>query len=160
MRKILLLGVCIIVICCLWIFNWRISNDTILAKHNIHNVPRGAGIATTVARVNKAVERGRETVKKAVYGSENAKYQLIMTATAYSLTRNNTRSGTRPGMGTISVDPKVIPLGARLYVEGYGHGTALDTGREIKGRRLDLWLPSRGAAIRWGRKQVRVHVYK
>ncbi len=81
-----------------------------------------------------------------------------MTATAYSLSRNNTASGLRPGPGRVSVDPRVIPLGTKLYVEGYGPAVAADTGSAIKGLRIDVWLNSRELAIKWGRKKVRVWV--
>ena len=40
--------------------------------------------------------------------------------------------------GLVAVDPKVIPLRSRLYVQGYGYGYAADTGSAIKGNRIDL----------------------
>ncbi len=56
------------------------------------------------------------------------------------------------------MDPRVIPLGTKLYVEGYGPAVAADTGSAIKGLRIDVWLNSRELAIKWGRKKVRVWV--
>ncbi|MBC7340849.1 MAG: 3D domain-containing protein [Clostridia bacterium] len=82
-----------------------------------------------------------------------------MWATAYTHTGNRTATGTWPEVGTVAVDPKVIPLGTRLWVEGYGWGTALDTGRLIRGRRIDVFMPSRAEALEWGRKRVRVRIY-
>lgn len=49
-----------------------------------------------------------------------------------------TRSGLRARKGLIAVDPRVIPLGTEMYVPGYGHGLAADTGSAIQWRRIDL----------------------
>jgi 3D (Asp-Asp-Asp) domain-containing protein len=57
---------------------------------------------------------------------------------------------------TVSVDPRVVPLGTRLVIEGVGTRVAADTGRSIRGRRLDIWEPSAAACMRFGRRQLRV----
>lgn len=62
--------------------------------------------------------------------------------TCYQLTANNTATGTRPGPGTIAVDPAVIRLGTHLRLDGIGDGTARDTGGAIKGYKLDWWRSS------------------
>ncbi|MGB9886941.1 MAG: ubiquitin-like domain-containing protein [Moorellales bacterium] len=80
-----------------------------------------------------------------------------MVATAYSLD-NRTATGTRPGPGTVAVDPKVIPLGTRLYVEGYGYGRAEDVGSAIKGNRVDVYFEDPDRARQWGRRRVRVYI--
>lgn len=69
-----------------------------------------------------------------------------------------TAIGMRAGHGVVAVDPRVIPLRARLYIEGYGHAIAGDTGGAIKGHRIDLGYNSRSAALRFGRRPVTVHV--
>jgi len=56
----------------------------------------------------------------------------------------------------VAVDPNVVPLGTRLYIEGYGWAVAADTGKAIKGRRLDVWLPTKESCLQWGRRKVRV----
>jgi len=90
---------------------------------------------------------------------------LNMVATGYGPTENGrwgnrTATGTRVGYGTVAVDPRVIPLGARLYVEGYGYAVARDTGRLIKGRRIDLGFGSSSEARKVGRRPVRVLVLR
>ena len=80
-------------------------------------------------------------------------------ATAYHL-HGRTATGHRPGPGTVAADPRVIPLGSRVWVSGYGHAVARDTGRAIRGRRVDVWLPSRHACRRWGRRRVQVRVIR
>lgn len=85
--------------------------------------------------------------------------ELVMEATAYSHTGARTFTGTWPSRGTIAVDPLVIPLGTKLWVEGYGYGTAEDTGGAIKGNRIDVFLESEGECWEWGRKKVKVRIY-
>lgn len=60
--------------------------------------------------------------------------------------------------GIAAVDPAVIPLGARLYVEGYGFAVAADTGGAIKGNRIDLAFGTRQEALQYGMKDVIVYI--
>ena len=80
-----------------------------------------------------------------------------MVATAYTYTGYNTASGVAPYYGVVAVDSSVIPLGSRLYVDGYGYATALDRGGAIRGNRIDLFFESLDEAIRWGVRRVRVY---
>lgn len=82
----------------------------------------------------------------------------IFEATAYTWTGNRTASGTWPAVGTVAVDPKVIPLGSRLYIEGYGEAVAEDTGGLVKGNIIDIYLPTEDQCRQWGRRQVEVRV--
>jgi 3D (Asp-Asp-Asp) domain-containing protein len=70
---------------------------------------------------------------------------------AYSLV-GRTASGVWTGPGVVAVDPRVIPLGSAVWIEGMGTYTALDTGGAILGRMLDVWMPSYQAAIQFGRQ--------
>ncbi len=63
-----------------------------------------------------------------------------------------------PNQKVIAVDPSVIPLGSKVYVEGYGEAVAADTGGAIKGNRIDVFVPSEGDAQQFGRKSVKVTV--
>lgn len=81
---------------------------------------------------------------------------LLVEATAYTWTGSRTATGTWPRVGTIAVDPKVIPLGTKMYVEGYGYGVAEDTGSAIVGYKIDVYLPSRAEALKFGRRMVRI----
>lgn len=82
---------------------------------------------------------------------------LWVEASAYTYTGRKTYTGTNPGPGTIAVDPRVIPLGTRLYVEGYGYGVARDVGSSIVGNKIDVFLESEAAARKWGRRMVNVY---
>ena len=83
---------------------------------------------------------------------------LVMEATAYTWTGQRTASGTWPAVGTVAVDPEVIPLGTRLWVEGYGEAVALDTGGAIKGNIIDVYMADRERCIQWGRRPVEVRI--
>jgi 3D (Asp-Asp-Asp) domain-containing protein len=78
-------------------------------------------------------------------------------STAYCL-RGYTASGTYVGPGTVAVDPRVIPLGTKLYVEGYGYATARDTGGAIVGNKIDVWFPTLGQCYQWGYRHVNVTI--
>ena len=54
---------------------------------------------------------------------------------------NNTATGTKCTEGrTIAVDPKVIPLGSEVFIEGFGSFIAEDTGGAIKQNKIDIYL--------------------
>lgn len=69
-----------------------------------------------------------------------------------------TASGMRAGYGVVAVDRGVIPLGTRLYIEGYGHAIAGDVGGAIRGNRIDLCFETYNQALRFGRRTMRVYV--
>lgn len=81
-----------------------------------------------------------------------------MEATAYSWTGNKTASGVWPEPGIVAVDPEVIPLGTQLYIEGYGPAIAADTGGDIKGDRIDLYMETDSECWEFGRQDVRVKI--
>lgn len=81
-----------------------------------------------------------------------------MDAVAYHLP-GYTASGLPVGVGVIAVDPRVIPLGTKVYVPGYGPAVAADTGSAIIGNIIDLWMPSTAQARAWGRRTVTITVY-
>lgn len=68
-----------------------------------------------------------------------------------------TASGMKPQVGVIAVDPSIIPLGTKLYVEGYGNCVAGDTGGAIKGNRIDLFKNTQSECTSWGRRSVKVY---
>jgi 3D (Asp-Asp-Asp) domain-containing protein len=65
-----------------------------------------------------------------------------------------TATGLKAGFGVAAVDPRFIPLGTRLYVEGYGYAIAADTGGAIKGNRIDLCVDSRRDIKGNGKRRV------
>ncbi|NBJ69759.1 MULTISPECIES: LysM peptidoglycan-binding domain-containing protein [Clostridia] len=89
-----------------------------------------------------------------------------VTATAYTASCNGCSGVTATGVDlnkdpnakVIAVDPSVIPLGSKVYVEGYGYATAADTGGAIKGNKIDVHVPSKGEATNWGVRTVNVTI--
>ncbi len=77
-----------------------------------------------------------------------------------------TATGAKAGYGIVAVDPSVIPLGSKLYIESadgsyvYGSAVAADTGGAIKGNRIDLCFNTRAEAIRFGRRPVKVYILR
>lgn len=86
-------------------------------------------------------------------------YQLNVDAVAYSLP-GSTALGVPVGKGVVAVDPKLIPLGTKMHVPGYGPGLAADVGYAVKGRIIDLWFPTTAKARKWGRRTVTITVYR
>jgi 3D (Asp-Asp-Asp) domain-containing protein len=87
--------------------------------------------------------------------------RMSFEATAYSV-RGKTASGDHAREGVVAADPKVLPLGTRIRVEGAGaHSgeyTVSDTGRTIKGHEIDIFVPNEADAKRFGRKKVEVEI--
>lgn len=81
-----------------------------------------------------------------------------MEATAYTFTGYQTATGVNPREGIIAVDPRVIPLGSQVYVEGYGYAIAADTGGLIKGNIIDVFFPNLQRCINWGRRPAKVYI--
>ncbi|WP_338082740.1 ubiquitin-like domain-containing protein [Exiguobacterium algae] len=100
--------------------------------------------------------------------------QLLVEATAYTNNAEDTvtfdgrvltRSGYDvtdtilfEGMRIIAVDPAIIPLGTRVYIEGIGMAIALDTGSAIKGHKIDLLMDTKEEAVSFGRKPMTIWV--
>ena len=97
-------------------------------------------------------------------GVVSKEYQ--MSATAYTAYCNGCSGTTKTGINlrdnpnqkVIAVDPAVIPLGSKVYVEGYGYAIAGDTGGAIKGHKIDLFMADKEDALAWGVKTVTVRV--
>ena len=86
-----------------------------------------------------------------------------MTATAYC-EHGKTSSGVRSRAGIVAADPRRLPLGTRIRIvapKPYGGDyTVMDTGPRIKGRELDIFMPSCSRARSFGRRVVEVRVLR
>jgi len=87
-----------------------------------------------------------------------------VSATAYCET-GITRSGEPTRRGIVAADPRLLPLGTVIRVEGLaarrnGVYTVTDTGRDIKGREIDIFIPNCSTAERFGRQTARVRVLR
>lgn len=107
---------------------------------------------------------GKTGFSGASRGSYTRAKVMSVEATAYlphdGSSTGRTATGRKAAYGIIATDPKVIPLGTLVFVEGYGLALAADTGGAIKGNRIDVCVHSRKEAMQWGRKTVKIHVFK
>lgn len=119
--------------------------------------------------VNKIVKVGTKEVKQTNANAEPSSSGKVLTmeATGYGadctgcsgITATGIDIKANPNAKVVSVDPNVIPLGTKIWVEGYGEAVAGDTGGAIKGNRIDVLLPSEAyAAQNWGRRTVKVKI--
>ena len=125
---------------------------------------------------NKAIaaekaKQSSQTNKEIVASRSNtqtATKTFYVTATAYTasckgcsgITATGINLRKNPSLKLIAVDPRVIPLGSKVWVEGYGHAIAGDTGGAIKGNKIDLHMASNSDARNWGRRKVQIKVLK
>ncbi len=128
------------------------------------------------AAVEEIVEKGTAQYIATSRGNVRFKKLITMASTAYDAgfesTGKNpgdkyygiTRSGTKVRPGVVAVDPRVIPLGSKLYIESldgwpdYGFAVAEDTGGAIKGNKVDLFYESASTVKKYGRRKVKVYV--
>ncbi|MFA5523193.1 MAG: 3D domain-containing protein [Tissierellales bacterium] len=128
--------------------------------------------------INKILEIGTKETDFTIAsrGAFAGKKEMVMAATAYDLSFESTgkrpgdkwygitASGTKARPGVVAVDPKVIPLGTKLYVESldgtpdYGYAIAEDTGGAIKGKRIDLFMETTKEARTFGRRNVKIYI--
>jgi len=107
-----------------------------------------------------------EPVKEESASESDTAQELSVRATGYTascegcsgITKTGIDLKANPDAMVIAVDPSVIPLGSKVYVEGYGYATAADTGGAIKGNKVDLFFADEEDAINWGVKQVNLKV--
>ncbi|PAE25985.1 3D domain-containing protein [Bacillus sp. 7894-2] len=120
------------------------------------------GSAKKEAAKPKTVVKAANTNKPA----EKAGKVLTVTATAYTascegcigITKTGVNLIDNPDKKVIAVDPDVIPLGSKVFVEGYGYATAEDIGGGINGHEIDVFIPGEQDALQWGRKDVKVTI--
>lgn len=138
----------------------RLKSNTIHPNQKLALVPDTKQVAQTNS-VAKSNTPSRSDV-------DQVRSEFTVSASAYTASCNGcsgiTRTGINlkrnPNVKVIAVDPRVIPLGTKVYVEGYGYAVAADTGGAIKGNKIDVFFPTKGEAYKWGRKSVKIKILK
>ncbi|AMO85102.1 Cell wall-binding protein yocH precursor [Solibacillus isronensis B3W22] len=110
----------------------------------------------------------KATIKKSATHPSNVKKTIKMSSTAYTanckgcsgITKTGLNLRKNPSLKVIAVDPKIIPLGSKVWVEGYGIAVAGDVGSAIKGKKIDIFMSKKSTAKNWGRKTVTVKLLK
>ena len=98
--------------------------------------------------------------------SNNVVKEFTVSASAFTASCNGCSGITKiginlknnPNLKVIAVDPRVIKLGTKVFVEGYGYAIAGDTGGAIKGNKIDVFFPTKSEAFKWGRKSVKIKI--
>lgn len=128
---------------------------------------RVIAVGTKATAAKNTTSGGTKTVTTNAGETLNYSKKLTVSATAYTAAAGKkTASGRVAQYGVIAVDPKVIPLGTRLYVEStddgkswqYGYCVAGDTGGAVKGNKIDLFFNSRSECLQFGRRSAIVYV--
>ncbi len=134
-------------------------------------------VAAQPKEEKKEVEEKKQPKEETSQSSEQAQEEaktpatndgetMSVTATAYTascegcsgVTYTGIDLNNDPNAKVIAVDPNVIPLGSRVYVEGYGEAIAGDIGGAIKGDRIDLHVPTKDEAYNWGVREVEITI--
>ena len=148
------------------------AGDKLIKEEVIH-------VETIVKPIDQVFEEGTKDVFTNDRGDFIARKAIKMVATAYEAGFQSTgkrpgdkgygitASGARAKRGTVAVDPRVIPLGTKLYVKSltpgvpdYGFAIAQDTGGAIKGNKIDLFMDTVWECMQFGRRPVMVYILK
>lgn len=138
--------------------SWNNLKSNLIHPNQKLKVVGGTAIAATTNNV-KTKTPSRST-------TDNVVKEFTVSASAYTANCNGcsgiTKTGINlkrnPGIKVIAVDPKVIKLGTKVHVEGYGYAIAGDIGGAIKGNKIDVFIPNKSAAYKWGRKNVTIKI--
>ncbi|WP_235822064.1 G5 and 3D domain-containing protein [Gottfriedia luciferensis] len=142
------------------------ENGKVVSKNLVDETVLKDPIDRVVAVGTKSVPSSSALVKSSSPKANSKVKEMYVEATAYS-PYDAGMSGTtalginvrkNPNTKLIAVDPKVIPLGTKVWVEGYGVAIAGDTGGAIKGRRIDILMPTKDDCFDFGRRTVKIRI--
>jgi uncharacterized protein YabE (DUF348 family) len=129
-----------------------VTEEKVIEKPTTKVVAVGTkAVTASVSRSNSEPDSGKE-----FYVEATAYTPYCAGCSGISATGINLRSNS--SLKVVAVDPRVIPLGSKVWVEGYGYAVAGDTGGAIKGNKIDILVPTESEANQWGRKKVRIKV--
>lgn len=116
----------------------------------------------TTKQDKQTVQQEQVRVQKPAENSDTKNISLLESvsyrATAYCL-KGRTANGGSVRRGIVAADPSVLPLGSRIQIDAGSYSgtyTVADTGGSVRGRKLDIWVPSCSEANRFGRKSIKV----
>lgn len=135
------------------------ANDSQKQTNNVENLK--------INKLDNSIDNSQTTevaqddnlVKKTAISTKKSNARSFR-ATAYCL-KGRTATGGGVRRGIVAADPRLLPLGTKIYIEAGAYSgvyTVADTGGAVKGNILDVWVPSCGEAVRFGRKSITVSV--
>ncbi len=138
----------------------ELKSETTVKESKNEIVFVGTKMAADVSRGTQATQTASTEV------SPSGGTEMYVSSTAYTsfcngcsgVTTTGINLKANPNVKVIAVDPSVIPLGAEVYVEGYGYAIAADTGGAVKGNKIDVFIPTQEEAYRWGNRRVLIRV--
>ena len=142
------------------------ENGKVVSRTLIDETVLKNPVDRVVAVGTKSVPNSSALVKSSAPKANSKVKEMYVEATAYSpydagmsgITATGINIRKNPNTKLIAVDPKVIPLGSKVWVEGYGVAIAGDTGGAIKGRRIDILMPTKDDCFDFGRRTVKVRI--
>ncbi|MEH7403467.1 ubiquitin-like domain-containing protein [Gottfriedia acidiceleris] len=142
------------------------ENGKVVSKTLVDETILKEPVDRVVAVGTKSVPKSSALVKSSAPKSSSKVKEMYVEATAYSpydagmsgVTALGINVRKNPNTKLIAVDPKVIPLGSKVWVEGYGVAIAGDTGGAIKGRRIDILMPTKDDCFDFGRRTVKIRI--
>lgn len=129
--------------------------DIAILDNNLIAAPREVPAANDDKKDDKKLVKETASVRSTRRGASRGTFS----ATAYCL-QGRTAMGHGVRRGIIAADPRILGLGSRVVIEGGGYsGTYLvsDTGTRVKGKKIDIWMPSCSEARRFGRRNVQIY---
>lgn len=137
----------------------KFDNKNIFDNKEVKLIQDNKGLIESASAIVDNLEEDEEEAAENALNAANGGARTFK-ATAYCL-RGKTASGRSVRRGIVAADPRVLPLGTRIRLSAgkySGNYLVADTGGRIKGRVLDIWVPSCSEARRWGRRTVKVTV--
>ncbi|MBS4196176.1 3D domain-containing protein [Lederbergia citri] len=144
---------------------WKIANKS---KVSVNQLKSWNGLKTDLIKPNQVLKIAKPVAAPKKASASPAYKTMTVKATAYTasckgcsgITATGINLKKNPNAKVISVDPKIIPLGTKVWVEGYGEAIAGDTGGAMKGNKIDIHLPTKAKALQWGVRTVKIKIYQ
>lgn len=135
-------------------------------KVSVVNLKAWNNLKTNTIKINQRLKINAPAKSVSRSESSSVMKEIYVNSTAYTaycagcsgITKTGINLRSNPHLKVIAVDPRVIPLGTKVYVEGYGYAIAGDTGSAIKGNKIDVFFPTKSQAYNWGRKKVKIKI--
>ncbi|MFC4355724.1 3D domain-containing protein [Chryseomicrobium palamuruense] len=135
-------------------------------KVSVANLKSWNNLKTNTIKINQKLKIVKPAKSVSRSNSSTVVNELYVNSTAYTaycagcsgITKTGINLRKNPHLKVIAVDPSVIPLGTKVYVEGYGYAIAGDIGSAIKGNKIDVFFPTKSQAYNWGRKKVKIKI--